>query len=99
MPKNLYADAAPAPAAAPVEPTDEEPAMPEEAAEDSATAEIPKAVLVGQEFKPGDEVTLQVVEVMEDSVLVRYGPTEEPVEPAAEEAAPMPTTGGAGMYE
>ena len=40
------------------------------------TAEIPKALLGGKDFKPGEEVMLQIVQVMEDSVLVKYASEE-----------------------
>lgn len=90
MSNDYYADAAPAPAAAPAEDTEAPDAAPEgdqEEAGDSQTAEIPKGVLGGKEFKPGEEVVLEVVQVNEDSVLVRYasekgGEEEEAPEPA-----------------
>ena len=68
----MYADAAPAPEAA--TPPQQEPkeAKPDDEGEGGQTAEIPKAVLGGKDFKPGEEVMLEVVQVNEDSVLVKY---------------------------
>lgn len=37
------------------------------------TALIPKSVTGGKDFEPGDEIVLEVVEVMEDELMVRYG--------------------------
>ena len=86
--QDFYADAAP-PAAqeAPAsEPTTQESDQ-EESQDESQTAEIPKAILGGKDFKPGEEVVLEVVQVMENSVLVKYasdsGEDEAPTEPAA----------------
>ena len=94
--QNYYSDAsAPTPAASPAEdPQPKEGADAKEGESDSQTAELPKAVLGGKEFKPGEEVTLQVVQVMEDSVLVKYAsekPDEE--EPPSEPTAPAPGGG------
>lgn len=98
MPTDYYADAA-APAAT-AEPEVKEPAEPKEEASDSQTAELPKAVLGGKDFKPGEEVVLQVVQVMEDSVLVKYATEEkkpeEEEEAPPEEPAPAPVPGGGG---
>jgi hypothetical protein len=73
---------------------DQEPAEPqaeETTTDESQTAEIPKSVLGGKDFKPGEEVVLQVVQVMENSVLVKYASEEEPgeTEPAAPPGGPM----------
>jgi len=87
MPANdYYADAAPAEAA----PEPEMPEQPEDAGE-ASTAEVPKAILGGQELKPGDEVTLEVVQVMENSVLLKYASGEEE-EPEPEETPSAPST-------
>jgi hypothetical protein len=77
---------------------------PEEGAGDKQygeTAIIPKAILGGKEFKPGEEVVLQVVAIHGDRVEVKYA-----AEPAAEQTppkeAPMPAaapTGGGGDRE
>lgn len=72
-------------------------------AENEPTAELPKSVLGGQEFKPGDSVTLEVVQITENSVLVKDASGEEqyPEEeaaPAAEPAAEPAPAGGMGGY-
>jgi hypothetical protein len=69
--------------------TPQEPTPEESAAESEPTAELPKSVLGGQEFKPGDEVTLRVVQVTGNSVLVSYAGGEEEMEAPPPEA-PMP---------
>lgn len=62
---------------------------------DSQTAVLPKGVLGGKEFKPGEEVVLQVVKVNEDSVVVKYA-SESPEE-HAEESEPEPQPAQAPM--
>lgn len=49
------------------------------ATEGGETALIPKSLLMGREFNPGDEVVLKVVHIYEDEVEVQYA-TEEPEE-------------------
>ena len=76
---------------------------PKEEEGDAQTAEIPKAVLGGKQFKPGEEVSLQVVQVMENSVLVKYASGEKE-EPQKEEAPPEAMAGpqgseAGGLYE
>lgn len=100
---NYYEDAAPAQAEAPAAAE-----APKEESGDSQTAELPKSVLGGKEFKPGEEVVLQIVQVMEDSVLVKYatgeGEGEKEETPEAQAEAPNPGGGNPGggmssMYE
>ena len=77
--ENNYADAEPS---APTGPPDKDTAPEKEEKGDDQTAEIPKAVLGGGNPKPGDKCEFEVVQVMEDSVLVRYakhGPATEPL--------------------
>lgn len=101
---DLYTDAAPE-AETPAEESEETPTSSEEATE--PTAEIPKAVLGGKDFKPGEEVVLQVVQVMEDTVLVKYaseegGGEEEGGEygaPPAEPAGGGAPAGNPGLYD
>lgn len=71
---------------------------PAEGESDSQTAVLPKAVLGGKEFKPGEEVVLEIVQVNEDSVVVKYAePSGEKEEPApAETPAPVPEVGAGG---
>lgn len=42
-----------------------------------ATALLPKSVLGGKEFKPGEEVVLKIVHIYEDEVEVEYATGEE----------------------
>jgi len=95
---DYYSDASAPPAATPPEPESAEPK--ENEASDNQTAELPKAVLGGKDFKPGQEVVLKVVQVMEDSVLVKYASSEEPEpdQPAAPAEAPRPGASGGEMY-
>lgn len=90
---DLYTDetAAPTPEAPEEEMAEEE--APEE--DSSPTAELPKSVLGGKEFKPGEEVVLKVVQVMENSVLVQYA-TEDEGEGEGEYAAPPEEMAGGG---
>lgn len=49
---------------------------------ESATATIPKALLAGKEFKPGDEIVLKIVSIGEDDAVVEYAPEKaEETEP------------------
>ncbi len=80
-------------------PSDKEETAPTGGAEDKetkedmgeATALLPKTVLGGKEFKPGEEVVLKIVHVYEDEVEVAYA-TEHPEGEAEEEdeEEPMP---------
>jgi len=96
MPADYYSDAAPPPAAGP-EPAETQTEPEQEDQEDSQTAEIPKGVLGGKDFKPGEEVVLEVVQVMEDSVLVKYASEKGGEEEAAAEPAAAPAPGGGAM--
>lgn len=92
MPEDYYGDAAP--------PATEEtaPATPEETTEetgDNETAVLPKSVLGGKEFKPGEEVVLEVTQVLEDSVVVKYA-SESGGEDYEEPAAPAEPAEGGG---
>jgi hypothetical protein len=88
---NYYADAEPSNVnPGPADKTTEAPKEDEQ----GETAEIPKAVLGGRDLKPGEEVTLKVVKVLDGSVLVSAsgGDDEREEEPPPEqEAAPAPT--------
>lgn len=97
----MYSDAGPATAEpttpeAPAAETEEAPEK--EQADESQTAELPKSVLGGKEFKPGEEVVLEVVQVMENSVLVKYASEKSEEEYGGEtktpEAAGAPAGGG-----
>lgn len=41
------------------------------------TALIPKSLLAGKEFKPGEEIVLKIVHIYEDEVEVEYAKSEE----------------------
>jgi hypothetical protein len=90
---NYYADAEPS---EPSGPTEQEAAPEQEEKGESQTAEIPKSALGGKEFKPGEEVVMQVLKVLEDSVLVKYasGEKEEQEAPPPEAAQAPPPQGG-----
>lgn len=99
----MYTDAEPAVEQEAPPPEAQQPEAPpkEETQEQGNVAELPKSVLGGKEFKPGDEVVLEIVQVGEESVVVKYateGKGEEYGEappPAAEEAPPQaPPPGG-----
>lgn len=72
------AEAPPAESAAPGE-------KPEGEGEEGATALIPKSVLGGKEFEPGQEVVLKVVRVHGDQVEVSYA-SETPETPSGPNA-------------
>lgn len=55
------------------------------ATEGGESALLPKSLLMGREFNPGDEVVLKIVHIYEDEVEVQHA-TEEPEE---EESTPM----------
>ena len=42
--------------------------------QDETTALLPKTILGGKEFEPGDEVVLKIVHIYEDEVEVAYAP-------------------------
>jgi hypothetical protein len=103
--QDYFSDAAPAPAPEAAAPKAE--AEPKEGDGDSQTAVLPTAVLGGKEWKPGEEIVLQIVQVNEDGAVVKYAPEKgETEEEPKEEAAPAPAPGGApggggmnSMYE
>lgn len=41
---------------------------------DSPVAILPKSILAGKDFKPGEEVVLKIVEIHDDEVVVEYAP-------------------------
>lgn len=69
---------------------------PREDASDSETATLPKSVLGGKEFKPGEEVVLEIVQVNEDSVVVRYATEEKEPSKEPPEEPEMAMGGGGG---
>lgn len=77
----MYSDAEGSPAEEARETPEEESEEQEKAPE----AEIPKSLLAGKDFKPGEEIVLEIVAVGEESVRVKYatekGEYEEEPEP------------------
>lgn len=49
----------------------------DEMEESEPTALLPKSILGGKEFKPGEEVVLKIVHIYEDEVEVEYATGEE----------------------
>src|SRR5690348_9477631 len=88
----------------------EEPSKPEDK-EEGKSYLLPKAVLEGKEFEPGDEVVLRIVAMHDDQIEVQYAPAKEQEEEGkeshdegggAEPAGGMPGEGSnpmAAMYE
>ena len=105
MAQDNYADAAPPAATAPTDKPEEETTAPKDQQQDDGaqTAELPKSVLGGTDVKPGEQVTLEVVQVMEDSVLCKRagqkGEEEEPPPEGGEEAPPPEMGGGNPNYQ
>lgn len=64
-----YADSSAAPSKAGVDDTAPEK---EDDAEEAATALLPKNILGGKDFKPGEEVVLKIEHIYEDEVEVSY---------------------------
>lgn len=58
-----------------------------------ATALLPKSILAGKEFKPGDEVVLEIVHLYEDEVEVKYAKEK----PGEDEYSAPAETGGTEM--
>lgn len=82
MPEDYYGDSNPGPAAPPAEEGQEKESQGEE-----KTAIIPKALLGGKEFKPGEEVVFKIVRFHDDSVEIAYATGEEEGEPPHDEQA------------
>lgn len=62
---------------------------PGEKEEYGETALLPKSILGGKEFKPGEEVVLEIVHIYEDEVEVKYASEEGSKEEEAGETASM----------
>lgn len=77
---------------------------PKPSGDDMQTALIPKSLLAGKDFKPGDEVVLKIVRFTNDEAEVQYaygdeGDEEEEQAPEpAEEPAPGGEAGEESMY-
>jgi len=85
MADDLYSDAAPAPEAPPAE-------SEESGSYEGEQAIIPKSILSGKDYAPGDTVVLKIVSMDGDEVVVEAS-SEEP-ETEMEEEMPAETGGG-----
>ena len=85
---NYFEDAEPA--ASPESPPKED-TRSEKNQDDAQTCQVPKAALGGQDLKPGETVTLQVVQSLEDSYLCKVAGEgeEKEEEPAPQQAPPQ----------
>lgn len=65
----------------------------------SSTSLLPKSVLMGKDFKVGDEVVLKITAIHGDEVAVEYasGEDESPKEDAAEGSEEAPAEGDPEM--
>lgn len=80
--------------AAPGMPPDSgDPGEPGEGGEDESTAILPKSILMGKEFEPGDELVLRIVRMHENEIEVTYASEETGEEEGPEEemGPPVPT--------
>lgn len=81
MAEDYYDDAAPA-----------ETSAPEEGGEEYETEgkvyTLPKAILMGKDFQPGDELVLKIEAIHDDRIEVSYAPAKEQESAPAEEAPP-----------
>jgi hypothetical protein len=65
--------------------------------EGQKTYVLPKAVLEGKEFEPGDELVLRIVSMHGDQIEVTYAPAkEQEKEGGQKEMAQAPMPGGEG---
>lgn len=90
MPNDYYSDAAPP------EPESKPKGEMDEKGSDSAVATLPKSILAGKDFKVGDEIMLQITQLNEDSVVVKYAKGEEEGEKEAPPPEAPPAGTGAG---
>jgi hypothetical protein len=58
--------------------------------DDGETAVLPKSILAGKKFNPGDEVVLEVVKIMDDEVVVKYATGKDDKEDEAEKGSEAP---------
>ncbi len=68
-----------------------------EAPAEGQTAILPKSILAGKDFKPGEEIVLKITAIHDNDVEVEYaseGGKEEQMEPPPQEAAPAPAGAG-----
>lgn len=60
------------------------------------TAVLPKEILAGKEFKPGEEVVLEIVRINDDSVEVKYASDKGEKEEGGEPPEPGEEAQGGG---
>ena len=65
--------------------------------DEGETALLPKSILGGKEFQPGDEVVLKVVHIYEDEVEVAYAAEKKPGGEGA--GLGSPGEGGSEMHQ
>lgn len=58
--------------------------------EGGVTATLPKSILAGKDFKPGEEVVLKIVAIHDDEIEVEYAPSK----PAKDEGSAEEEVGG-----
>lgn len=75
------------------------------ASEGGETALIPKSLLAGKEFQPGEEVVFQIVHIYEDEVEIQYATYEpkkekgsSPMEESESQLDEMAVSGEGGGY-
>lgn len=91
---DMYSDAP----AAPEKPEMEASESDEESPENEPTAEIPKSLFGGKEFKPGEEIVLEIVQLTENGAVVKYASEKGGEEyGGGEEEAPAPAPKGGEM--
>ena len=93
-PDDNYGDAAMPASADEKEPHDDS----KEEMDESPKGLLPKSILMGKEFKPGDEIVLKIDAIHNDEVEVSYA-TGKGDEGKGEEKPEMAPEGGAGASE
>lgn len=68
----------------------------DESQEPEKTYLLPKEVLMGKKFEPGDEVVLRIVGMHDDQIEVTYAPAKEQEKSPEGEGAPEPEGAMAG---
>lgn len=100
MPEDYYSDGGEAPASSKAGETPQTGA----GADDQPTGVLPKSILAGKKFKPGDEVVLEIVRIHDDEIEVKYasekGKEEESEAPDGREPEPASAPSGmSSMYD
>lgn len=72
---------------------------PENQPEEGETALLPKSILAGKEFNPGDEVVLKIVRINEDEVEVSYAKSDKGGKTGGRSQMDQATDGLASMAE